>query len=61
LAEDSLAFEDGVSDEVVAETVDGEGQVVLVSEEQVVVDSIVEVAHFHHKGEILHQSFVLDA
>jgi len=48
LRSESVSFKHGVRDEVVAELVDGNDKVIVVSLEKVVVDSVVEVSHVHH-------------
>jgi hypothetical protein len=44
----SLELKHGVWDNVVAELVDGNDQVIVVSGQQVVVDLVVKIAHVHH-------------
>jgi hypothetical protein len=56
----SLEFEHGVSDDVVAELVDGDDQVIVVSGQQVVVDSVVEITHVHHVLQVSNQVGVLE-
>jgi len=49
----SLGFKDALSDHVVAEFVDGNNEIIVVSCKQVEVNSEVEVAHVHHVLKIL--------
>jgi len=60
LSKSVFGFEDALGDEVVAEFVDGDDQVISVSGEEVVVDHEVQVAHVHHVLHVLNQGLVLD-
>jgi hypothetical protein len=56
----SSGHEDGVSDNVVAELVDGYNQVVAVSGQHSVVDLEVKITHVHHVLQVLSETQILD-
>lgn len=55
----SVSFEDAIADHVIAELVDCNHEVIVVSHEQLQVDFEVEIAHVHHVLKVLLELLIL--
>jgi len=56
----SLGFKDTLSDHVVAEFVNSNNQIIVVSCQQIEVHSEIKVAHVHHVLKVLYVCLILD-